>query len=47
MKLVSDEEDSSFDWDDNSDKSKPSKYGMRLINQPMNYTDSQLDKELL
>ena len=41
------EDDFSFDWDDNGDKFDPGKYGIRLINHPMNYTDSQLDKELL
>ena len=33
--------------DDSGDQTDPDKYGIKLINHPMNYTEKQFDKELL
>ena len=41
------EEDFETDWDEAEEKYNPSKYGIKLISHPMNYTDTQLDKELM
>ena len=40
-------DDFDLDWDDSGDNYNPDKYGIKLINHPMNYTEKQFDKELL
>ena len=35
------------DWDEAEDKYDPSQYGIKLVSHPMNYTETQLDKELM
>ena len=35
------------DWDEAEEKYDQSKYGIKLISHPMNYTETQLDKELM
>ena len=34
-------------WDEEEEQYNPDKYGIKLISHPMNYTDTQFDKELL
>jgi len=41
------DEDFDTDWDEAEEKYDPSKYGIKLISHPMNYTETQLDKELI
>ena len=41
------DEDFDTDWDEAEEKYDPSKYGIKLISHPMNYTETQLDKELM
>jgi len=41
------DEDFDIDWDEAEEKYDPSKYGIKLISHPMNYTETQLDKELI
>jgi len=36
-----------LDWDEEENEYNPDKYGIKLISHPMNYTESQFDKELL
>ena len=35
------------DWGEEDETYNPAKYGIQLISHPMNYTDTQFDKELL
>jgi len=41
------DEDFEMDWDEAEEKYDASKYGIKLISHPMNYTNTQLDKELI
>ena len=35
------------EWGEEDETYNPAKYGIQLISHPMNYTDTQFDKELL
>ena len=35
------------EWGEDDETYNPARYGIKLINHPMNYTDTQFDKELL
>ena len=35
------------EWGEDDETYNPAKYGIKLISHPMNYTDTQFDKELL
>ena len=36
-----------LEWNDEVDEYNPADFGIQLVSHPMNYTDSQFDKELL